>query len=270
MALLRKSLLWLTAMALLAAIPRPLPAAAICGNAAHWVDTCPGGTTTLSTESIAKISLDLTGDGTIDAVFPYVTLSGFTQVFLAPGSPHSFSTEIYNLQETMLTPFGATITLRAGDGIANGLNDGPLYSWGDVVEEANPLLADHSVHVMFQIDIPQDAFGPGSNAATVLQNQSPLNAVCTGLTEAPPVTCKYFLVNSFGIPAHEVLNLYDTGGEFRGTLEPAVVNGVDVAHHIVTPEPATAGLMLGLAGALVLRRRMRGTKAEKAISPPWR
>src|ERR1035437_4517274 len=211
---IRHALVSLLAIAFLTALPQTLLAGPICGPGDHWVDTCPGGLAHLITKTNASISLDLDRNGTLETSFPLVTLIGYTDVLVGAGTPHTLSTEIFNLTETMETPFGKTITLRAGDGIANGTNDGLLYSWGQVVEQTgNPLLADHTVFVMFEVDIPQDAFGSLPNPAMVLHNNIPLQATCYGLTQAPPDTCAYF--------SSQTLDLYDGADVLRGTMGPA-------------------------------------------------
>src|SRR5581483_5620570 len=249
----------------LAVAPQSLSAATLsCGPGAHWVDSCMGGYAYLSTETKASVTLDLDGDTVIDVSIPLVVFIGQTDVFAGSATvntaPHSafFQTEIFSLFETSVLPNGKTVTLSGGDGAANLVSDGPLYSYGEVDgEPSDPSLADHTGHVMFEVDSPANSFvgvlpGVPGNTDLVLHNTTPLVAECTGLTKAPPDTCKYFV-----IPSNLTLDLFDINGDLRGSMGPAYINGLPIAHHYVIPEPANVGLVFGGIGLLAFLRRRR-------------
>ena len=228
---------------------------AVCGAAAHWVDSCPGGLYSLSTTSNFNYWLDTNSTGLKDGgdSTGFIQTTGTTKIYLGPpgnGTTHQILSEVYDLSET-----GGGATIIAGDGIADGTSNNSLYSPGAITERGygpgfcdpthplpgqDPSLADSCYNVRFQLTV----------GSLVLYNHEALNVVCQSLTGVPPYGCQYKWQD-------KNLLLYDTpfgtDGTVLGGLLPA-----DAAHHSV-PEPAAALLLVGnllALGALIRRRRL--------------
>ncbi len=223
---------------------------AVCGPGTNWVNTCPGGIYSFHSVSNMMLSLDLDnnlGNGfEINSLF--VQTIGTTYIYLAPGADHQMLSEGYSLTETEI---GGGATIIAGDGIANGLNDGAYNSPGAITERgfspsfcdpatrtADPFLADSCYQIFFQMTIPA--------ASLVLHNATPLTVACTGLTGVPPDGCRYLWNEAY-------LNLYTSDNVLRGLMLPA-----NAVHHEISPEPGTIWLLVGaLVGLGSSRRRLR-------------
>jgi len=210
----------------------------VCGPGSHWVDTCPGGAYSLISVTTAAMLLDLDRNGSLETTIEFAQFTGITEVFLGAGSPHTMVTELYNLSET--GPAG--ITLRAGDGLGNLINNGGgLYSPGRIEEQGgNPFLADSFFDVFFELTIPDV---PGG--AMVLRNQQAMTVTCLGLTGVAPRVCSY---EAFNLP----LSLFE-GSTLRGQL---LQTPVGFPHHLVTDTPEPVTWML-LGGGFLLLGRLR-------------
>jgi hypothetical protein len=186
------------------------------------------------------MQLDLDGNGSYETPVPFLQLTGTTSVFLGTGSPHTIPTELVSLLET-----GSGVTLRAGDGVANLLSDGPLFSPGHIDEQGgDPFLANSFFDVFVQLDLPS------LNLVLTNPPTTPLRVECDGLTQAPPTLCAYNIIGQ--LP----LTLFDQSGFPRAQLLATPEN---FAHHVVTPtpEPGTWVMLLMGVGALVAGTRRR-------------
>jgi hypothetical protein len=229
----------LATVAVLLATPLLSIAGPLC-TGAHWVDSCPGGVYNFDSTSTVSVQLDLDNNGSMETVLPFLQLTGTTSVYLDPGNPHVILTELVSLLET-----APGVILRAGDGVANRANDGPLYSPGSIVETGNNAFADSFFDVFFEVEIN---VGP----TLILRNNDALEVTCANLPSAPPNLCQYYVLNT------PPLDLFDPLGNLRGQL---LSTPADFPHHLVTPqiptvpEPSTWFLLAGGIAAIVARRR---------------
>ncbi|MBM3223452.1 MAG: PEP-CTERM sorting domain-containing protein [Candidatus Tectomicrobia bacterium] len=229
------------------AVVSPAEAVPACGPGAHWVDGCTSGND--SFPSVATLGLDLNLDNIADMS---VVLAGPTTIFRGnpqagsdpndPQHPSKINTEIVSL---LLS--GGGITVRAGDGVGNLLQDGALHSPGMIIEKTgpgtqgcgdpiDPFFACSFFDVFFEVDGP---FG-------TLRNRDPLR-IAAMIDEVPPIGIPYVH------PLPNPVGLFD-------------VNGMEVirlvnATHTPTPEPSALLLLgSGLAGLIGLgihRKRSR-------------
>jgi hypothetical protein len=116
-----------------------------CGPGAGWVIGCPSGfDTAMSSGSFEVRGPDCVGNG------QEMTLRGPTTIFRGEESNGTIPTEMVSLELS-----GNGFTVRAGDGEGNLEDDGPLYSPGEITEQAsNPILADSFFDVYFEIETP--------------------------------------------------------------------------------------------------------------------
>ncbi|MDM8563298.1 hypothetical protein QUF54_08090, partial [Candidatus Marithioploca araucensis] len=144
-------------------------------------------------------------------------LSGPTEVKRGAGddtiTPHTIVTEMVSLELT-----NGTITLRAGDGVGNLDDDGPLHSPGAIEEQASdPAKAKSFFMISFEIDTP---FG-------TLHNKDPL--IMESVIEwVPP---KSIFTYTHSLP--EAVPLYDTSDT---SPEPVAVACLVNAKHRLSVE----------------------------------
>jgi len=217
-------------------------AAPVCGSEDHWIDTCsvaggPGGDPDFYTDSFfssATFGIDTDLDNVSDMTF---ILSGDVTVFRGdpyasdPNDPNHLNTIDTELVFMELT--GAGVTLRAGDGVANLMSDGPLYSSGQIIEkESDPAWADSFFDVFVEIDIA----GIGT-----LHNQDAFR-IESEIDKVPPLGINYTH------PLTQPIDLLDA----NGTLVARLVE----ANHKPIPEPSSLFLLsLGLLPLAYRRKR---------------
>ncbi len=148
---------------------------------------------------------------------------------------HHIDTELVSLSLT-----GAGLTLTAGDGIGNGLSDGPLGSLGRITEQGgDPMLADSFFDIFFDIQgAPLGPLGP-------LHNNSPCRMEAV-IDRVPPAGGTTYVCD-LTVPVFLfTLNGTNPVGQLLST-----------SHQIPRiPEPATLALVgLALTTLAGLRRR---------------
>lgn len=259
-------LLPLSALATLALSGVPGAARAqACGPGPNWVDTCPGGLDVLPTRLTATLDLSPSGGGLLSLV-----AFGETTVWHAAGSPHAdMPTELVRFA---LTGFGipgpglppVKITVRAGDGLADGICDGPnvrLCSLGAISE-----LPGDPRHALSFFDVFFEITGPFPRLHTWYTHQAsngelPCRVVAT-ITMAPPRPgTDYVCLNPQGLPPFppmppdplQPIPLYDDAEQLAALLVPGNT------HHHISPEPGSLLLLAtgaaGVVGAAARRRR---------------
>ncbi|NET28083.1 hypothetical protein [Okeania sp. SIO1I7] len=263
----------LSAIALLGSPEAVKAADIVCLPGVDWVNNCDSGIDMFASTLDLNVNLDLDGDGIPETPVTLEASSGSsktTQVWRGDPMNGTLQTEI-SLFLTGTSPFG-DFQIIAGDGNPNGINDGPLYSEGQITQrvddpntpEDESVFADSFFDVLFEIQgLPG---GP-------IRNQSPIRMMgargLAGLTEEGPVglphgpfessdpDCKEFTfvtVEYCYISNTEVFQ--DQDGD--GTFETRV--GITLSEqHIPEPIPepsATVSLALfGLAGIWRLKKK---------------
>ena len=123
---------------------------------------------------------------------------------------------------TGTSPGIGSVTLTCGDGVANGLNDGPFYTAGGISETAgDPALADSFFDIFFQADI----------GGTVVFNKGPLHTVAV-IDRIPPLFSTYSFAG--GLDVYAVL---DPDGPPVAQIPAATLR--------LVPEPTSLALLGG-------------------------
>ncbi len=213
----------------------PAEAVPACGPGAHWVDACPGAIEIFPlTNGIHTIEIFNVG------VFNLAT-TGPTTILRLPGTTvpdHHIDTEMVSLTLT-----GGGLTLTAGDGIANGIADGPLGSLGRITEQGgNPALADSFFDIFFEITgAPLAPFGGRLHNVDPCRMESVINQV------PPPIGTTY-------VCSPLPVALFDDLGVQQGQL----LSTTHIIQSEPIPEPATLALFAsGLAVVIALGARRR-------------
>jgi len=154
-----------------------------CGPGDGWVIGCPSGFDTANSSGTFEVRVpDCGGNG------QKMKLRGPTTIFRGPDEEKeekdgtitiTIPTEMVSLELS-----GDGFTVRAGDGVGNLKNDGPLYSPGSIKQPnapttdlaSDPALADSFFNVFFEIETP-DGFGidtpDGKMSFPMLYNKEP-------------------------------------------------------------------------------------------------
>jgi hypothetical protein len=116
-----------------------------CGPGNGWVNGCPSGFDMANSRGAFEVrGPDCSDKG------QKMKLQGPTTIFRGEESNGTILTEMVSLELS-----GDGFTVRAGDGVGNLNDDGPLYSPGAIIKQAsNPALADSFFNVFFEIETP--------------------------------------------------------------------------------------------------------------------
>ena len=232
-----RRILGLAAVAALQLVaPAQVTAAPVCGPGSHWVDACPGGIDLFPlTKGVHTINIFGVG------VFNLLT-TGPTTVWRGPGTTlpdHHIETEL-----VALTLTGGGLTLTAGDGMGNGLSDGPLFSPGKITEQGgDSTMADSFFDIFFEIDglaLQQSGLGK-------LHNNNPcvMEAV---LDQVPPKAGTTYVCDL-------------TNPILLFTAQNQPVGQLLFTSHQIIPEPGSLALVaVALLAVAGLRRRVVATR----------
>jgi len=216
--------------------------AATFGPGDHWVDTVTEGTYTAAIEGSFDATILGVGAVSFGASGQMTVWHGDAQDTPDPLDPahlNQVDVEIVSMTLTGNAPGVGPVTLTAGDGVANGLNDGPLFSGGTVIEApGDPALADSFFDIFFQVAIP-------AYPLTIF-NKLPLQ-VSAQIDRIPPVGFAYVSVGP--------VNLYDA----QNPDGPAMAQMTGATY---TPEPSSLAVV-GIGTVVLLVRRRR-----KHLRPP--
>ena len=214
--------------------------AATYGPGDHWVDTV-----TVDTHNMEIDGEFIVDIGAGPMAFP---VTGQMTVWhgdaqdtpdpLDPGHLNHVDVEIVSMSLTGTVPMVGTATLTSGDEAGNGLDDGPLFTEGDIIEDVgDPAWADSFFDIFFEIDLDSTVYGN----ITVF-NKDALQ-VSARIDRIPPVGFTYEYHGGSPIPLYDVL---DPDGE-----PEAYIPGASF-----TPEPSSLVVVcLGALGLLARRRR---------------
>ncbi|MEK8018587.1 MAG: Calx-beta domain-containing protein [Candidatus Parabeggiatoa sp.] len=162
-----------------------------CGPGVGWVNGCPSGFDTANSSGTFEVrGPDCRGNGL------KMKLRGPTTIFRGPEKDDTIQTEMVSLELIS----GDGFTVRAGDGMGNLENDGPLYSPGAIIEQdSDPALADSFFDVYFEIETP-DGFGietpDGKMLFPMLYNQEPCHMESV-IDRVPPLKVFEQNVNAY-------------------------------------------------------------------------
>ena len=212
------------------------------GPGDHWVDTVAVGTYDLDIDG--QFSVEIPGIGPLSfGVTGQMTVwhgdAQDTPDPLDPGHFNHVDVELVSMSLTGDIPMVGSILLTCGDGVANGLDDGPLFTPGAITElPGDPALATSSFDMFFQVQVQSTGYG---NFTLFNKDTDPLPVVSV-IDRIPPTNFQYTYAG--GIPVYDVL---DPDGEPVAVIPAAVF----------TPEPSTL-VVLGVGAlGLIARRRRR-------------
>src|SRR4051794_13844293 len=194
----------------------PASAATMCPPDLGWMEPdhvplCSTGTD--SFPSTATHTIVIFGDGQITA-----TVSGIPTVWR--GDPTGPAPNVRIPTEIVMTLTGGGLTLTVGDGIANGVPDGPLFSPGFIDEQSDRLLGLSEFNTLFELS--ETPLGTLHNIAPAMMSQF--------IDRVPPaIGTTYFLDNP-------PVGLFNSQGMLVGQLVSAT--------HTITPEPESSTLTL--------------------------
>lgn len=211
------------------------------GPGDHWVDTVTQGTDIMNTHGQLTVTVF-----TVPPATYTFGLDGPTEVWhdnvrdtpdpLDPGHFNYIDAEMVSINMAGNTPLGP-VTMVAGDGVGNGISDGPLFSPGRIVEDpGDPALADSFFDVFFELGVP------GMGVTVFNKASCPMLAK---IDRVPPVRFVYV--------SQEPIDLYN-----KDDPNGPPVARLEEGRH--TPEPSS--LLLLAIGAVCLlgyawRRRKR-------------
>jgi hypothetical protein len=217
--------------------------AATYGPKDHWVDIVIEDTHDMEIDG--EFTVDIPGVGSL--AFP---VTGLMTVWhgdardtldpLDPGHLNHVDVEMVSMSLTGTVPVVGTATLTSGDGVGNGLSDGPLFTEGDIIEDTgDPAWADSFFDIFFEIELDSTVHGN----ITVF-NKDALH-VSARIDRIPPVGFTYEYHGGIAIPLYSTL---DPGGDPVAHIPAASF----------TPEPS--GLVVVCLGGLGLLARRRRRK----------
>ena len=219
-----------------------------CGPGPGWVDACPEGMDTfLARATDVVIDLGPSGGGVVRAPDMY----GRATALRSGGDPTTSSifTELVSLFLR-----GGGLTLRAGDGIADGMCLGPdaLLCSPGLIQATTPTLATAYFALSFEIS-GAGAFGP-VHASNVHPNEVPCYVQAT-IDRLPPPPGTEYVCPSSSLP----IPLFDGDEVLRGLVTSMTIE-------VITPEP-TGPLLTGtgllLIAAWGARRRRTGVPSSR-------
>jgi len=203
----------------------PASASTMCGPGLGWMESCTTGID--SFPSIATHTIVIFGDGQI-------TVSGTPTVSVWRGD-NGTAPNFRIPTEIVMTLTVGGLTLTVGDGMANGVPDGPLFSPGFIDEQSDRLHGFSEFNTLFELS--------GTPLGT-LHNNTPA-MMSQFIDQVPPAVGTTYLFEN------PPVDLFNSQGVLVGQLVSAT--------HTITPEPEPSTLTLigsVLGGlALILRNR---------------
>jgi len=215
--------------------------AATYGPGDHWVDTVTVDTYTINIDG--EFTVNIPGIGPL--AFPVAGQMTIwhgdvrdTPDVLDPDHLNYVDTELVAMNLAGTIPTVGTFVLTGGDGVDNGLDDGPLFTPGGITElPGDPAWAESFFDIYFEVELDSPLFGN----VTVF-NKQPLH-VESLIDRIPPVGFEYVYAGG--------LNVYDKA-------DPDGEPVAQIPAASFTPEPSSLAVVcVGALGLLARRRRRK-------------